>query len=77
MASHLSLVPIVPYACCMPWELRDAWLEQIEPVHGGRCCFCQRDVAVPEPASGKNVACIYCGMDRGFVPIVEIEPYTT
>lgn len=73
MTGHkLALVPVEPYACCMPWHGRGVF--QPEPEHGGRCCFCSRDIAVPESARGKNNACIYCGMDRGFIPEQEIEP---
>lgn len=70
--SHLRVVPVEPYGCYMPWRLRfmDGY------PHSARCCFCNRDVAVPADAIGKNVACIYCGMERGFVPLQEIEPDT-
>jgi hypothetical protein len=45
-----------------------------EAVHGARCCYCARDVAVTAQQRGKTVACIYCGLDRGDLPAVEIEP---
>jgi hypothetical protein len=58
--------------CCMPWHARGS---EDEPVHGGECRYCHREIAVPASAKGVPVACIYCGMERGFVEAKEIEPY--
>lgn len=66
----LQLVPPSPVAFCAAWHCHFG----TDPVHGARCCWCEREVAAPEHARGKTVACIYCGMDRGLVPIQEIEP---
>lgn len=74
----LEIVPDVPFACCMPWGARHALFVcqgNDEPLHGATCCFCDRDVAAPEAARGKRVACIYCGMDRGFHPAVDEPPF--
>lgn len=74
----INIVPDVPFCCCMPWHARAALFVtrgNADPVHGGVCCFCDRDVAVPSSARGKRVACIYCGMDRGFIAEAEIEPF--
>lgn len=67
----LTLLPPSPATFCVPWRGRSFVKE---PTHGGRCCFCEREIAVPESARGLTASCIYCGMDRGLVPIVEIEP---
>ena len=66
----LKLVAPAPVHFCMPWHAR-GWED--EPEHGAVCCFCQRDVAAPESARGKTVSCIYCGMERALVPLVERE----
>lgn len=65
----LRILPPAPFCCCMPWRLRGEGI-----FHGARCCFCDLEIAAPEEARGKHVACIYCGLDRGFIPAVEIEP---
>jgi len=67
----LKIIATTPYCCCMPWHARGY---EREAVHGAACCFCDRAIAAPEKARGKIVACIYCGMDRGFIPAEEIEP---
>jgi hypothetical protein len=74
MASVLQSVPTLPYCCCMPWHARHS---EDEPVHGAACWFCDRAVAAPASARGKIVACVYCGLDRGFVPAVDVEPIET
>lgn len=63
----LRVVPVTPFCCCMPWHARS------DEDHGGACWFCDRAIAVPEVARGKVVACIYCGLDKGFIPEMEIE----
>lgn len=70
--TKLKSVPVVPFGCYMPWRLRGAYDDEI--VEGAACWFCDREVAAPSEAKGKIVACIYCGLDRGFVDPVEIEP---
>lgn len=70
----LRIAAPVPFAHCHQWGLRG---HANEPEHGARCCHCDREVAAPESARGKLVACIYCGMDRGEIPCEEIEPFTT
>ena len=71
MAADLKSLPVVPFGCYMPWHARGS---EGEPVHGAACWFCDRAVAATEGARGKIVACIYCGLDRGFIPEMEIEP---
>lgn len=67
----LRLLPPTPVGYCAAWHCRE---EGTEPLHGARCCFCARDIAVPASARGKNVGCIYCGMENGDLPLGEIEP---
>lgn len=67
----LAIVEPKPVAFCAAWHARGF---EHGPVHGGTCCWCGRDVAAPSSAQGKTVACIYCGMDRGLIPIEEVEP---
>lgn len=69
MTVALKSVPVTPFCCCMPWRLRE------EGQHGAACWFCDREVAAPEQARGKVVACIYCGLERGFIPAIEVCPY--
>jgi hypothetical protein len=57
--SKLAAVPDVPFCCCPPWALRHL---DDRPTHGSMCFICARDVAAPEIARGKRVACIYCGL---------------
>lgn len=68
----LRILPPKPIGYCMPWHAR-----HVEPgasVHGGRCCFCDREIAVPAEWNGKNVGCIYCGLDNGDLPEIELKP---
>lgn len=69
-ATALKILPPKPFAHCMPWRLRNPFDGQW---HGARCCYCDREVAAPEEARGKHVACIYCGLDNGEVPEIEVE----
>lgn len=69
----LRALPPAPFCHCMPWHARHA-VEAGEGVHGARCCYCDREVAAPDEAKGKHVACIYCGLDRDEIPAIEIEP---
>lgn len=71
MSAALAIVPPSPVAFCPAWHARG--FEDLL-VHGARCCWCVRDVAAPDWAKGLTVGCIYCAMDRGDLPAVEIEP---
>lgn len=68
MAAAFHLVPVTPFCCCMPWHGRYG------DEFGAACCFCGRAVAAPEKARGKVVACIYCGIDRGYLLENECPP---
>lgn len=68
----LATVPDVPFCCCPPWQLRHI---DARPTHGAMCFMCGRDVAAPEAARGKRVACIYCGPDNGWCPEVDTPLY--
>lgn len=68
----LSTVAIRAGVYCMPWRLRGA---EDEPVHGGQCCYCGRDIAIPASKRGWHAACVYCGLDRSELPETEAEAY--
>ncbi len=77
MVAAVKILPPEPFCFCMPWHGRHwetATEGDPEPKHGARCCYCDREIAAPESARGKHVACIYCGLDLGKLPAVEIEP---
>lgn len=40
---------------------------------GCTCARCHRDVSAPFGLEGKLIWCLYCGMECGFVPIIETE----
>jgi hypothetical protein len=65
----LAILPPEPAAYCAPWHLRAG-----EEIHGARCCRCDREVAVPHDLKRLHVACIYCGMESGAIPEIEVEP---
>lgn len=67
----LQIIPVTPAGFCMPWHARG--YEQ-DTVHGGSCCWCAREIAVPNTHKGLHVACIYCGFDRGLLEAVEKAP---
>lgn len=56
---------------CWPWRLRET--EGEYPI-GATCADCGRDVALPRELNGRDAVCIYCALDSGLVPAVEIEP---
>lgn len=55
---------------CMPWRLRDNRV----PAIGAACAECGLDVELPRDLSGYQPVCIYCAMDSGLLPAVEIAP---
>lgn len=69
----LQTVPPEPAAYCPAWHARGLW-SATGGVHGARCCWCNRDIAAPDELRGFTLACVYCGLDRGELPAVEIEP---
>ena len=54
---------------CVPWMLADF---QREPVFFATCRQCERDVAQVESSRGDVPICIYCGLDSGLVPPVDV-----
>ena len=54
----------------MPWRLRD----NREPVVGRTCATCGEDVAMPAHLTAFQPVCLYCAMDSGLLPAIEIEP---
>lgn len=39
------------------------------------CGDCNRAIAVPKSLLGKYCSCIYCGMENGYIDIIEIRPF--
>lgn len=70
----LAIAEIIPYGFYPAWHVRNPGDYRPDHIHGARCCWCDREVAVPAEAKGKYVACIYCGLDRGHVPAID-EPF--
>jgi hypothetical protein len=65
---RIRILPPAPAHFCPAWHARAG----LHRFYGATCCFCERDVAAPE--ANKTVACIYCGLDRGLVPAIEVPP---
>lgn len=62
--------------CCAPWRLRGTFWDSGEltgpdAVRGGECMFCKREIAIRRPDWGTPCACIYCGLDLGWLPAIE------
>lgn len=56
----VSIAPVIAW----PWRLR--FLGPAGCDRGGACIHCGRDVAIASPC---RPVCIYCGMERGLVPL--------
>lgn len=54
---------------CPAWHCRG-----LDPVFGGACRTCSRDVAIPLTHRGDTPICTYCALDDGLIPAIEIEP---
>lgn len=54
---------------CWPWGL--AWLDA-KSVHFATCRTCERDVAQPNDRCADVPVCLYCGLDSGLVPAIEL-----
>lgn len=67
-ATVVSLKPVI----CWPWHIR--LLGPDNYIHGANCTYCGRDVAAPPGI--RLLICLYCGMERGLVPLVERDGYT-
>lgn len=63
----LALVPVVAAGFGPAWHARGP-----EQTHPARCCYCERDIAVTPDLAGLNVGCVYCGIDRGEVPEIDV-----
>lgn len=70
---HLRSLDAAPAAYCPAWHARGLW-SATGAVHGAVCCYCNRDIAAPDELRGFTLACVYCGLDRGEVEAVEVEP---
>lgn len=71
MKRNLTIVAVEPLGFCMAWHSR---LDVDGPTVGSSCCWCEREIAVPLTHKDTHMACIYCGLDKGYLPAVEIEP---
>lgn len=67
----LRLLGPAPFYACMPWHAR-GWMKELE--YGGRCLYCDREIAVPKSGRGKHHSCIYCALAKGMIQEVEVEP---
>lgn len=67
--AHLSLVPDAPAGYGIIWHAATPGM------HGACCMWCARAIGVDKDLAGKRVACVYCGLHRGDLPEVEIEPF--
>jgi hypothetical protein len=54
---------------CWPWGL--SWLDG-KPVRFATCRTCKRDVAQPEAAARDVPICLYCALDSGLLPAIDI-----
>lgn len=70
--AFLRVVEVEPVVC-WSWRLRDCADLPEHPV-GGTCNRCSRDVAVPRDAGTREPVCLYCALDAGIIPEVEIAP---
>jgi hypothetical protein len=66
MSEPISISPVV----CQTWGLR-GFIEG--PVTGGQCNRCSRDVAVPGSVGRRRPVCVYCALDIGLVPAIDVE----
>ena len=71
MSDHQTTISAFPAPIvCWPWHLR---LEGPADYSAGmECTDCRRDVAAPKNA--RRPICLYCAMERGLVPLIEIAP---
>ena len=64
----LSIVTARQVAC-FPWHLRICF---DVPVRAAFCRSCQLDVALPVDRERDRPICIYCAMDSGLIPAVDV-----
>lgn len=65
----LRLVPPSPATFGPAWHARSGNPPEVAPA---RCCWCGRDIAVRAAAVHLTAACIYCGLDRGDIPPIDV-----
>lgn len=56
-------------AACFPWRLRTC---TEEPTRAAVCGSCGLDVALPIARERERPVCIYCAMDSGLIPAVDV-----
>jgi len=62
----LHLVSSNPSAFCIGWP------SPFGGCYRSVCARCGRDIAVPRDLHGQMVWCLYCGLDAGLVPPVDV-----
>lgn len=67
-----AIEPAPPPTACMPWHARNCHGGG-RPDRGGECRWCKREIAIPDDTPPRSTTvCIYCAMDRGVIPAIEI-----
>jgi hypothetical protein len=68
-----ALLDALPIRYCWTPHIAAAFEE--EPCEPDSCVFCGRRVAVPVALRFRwPTGCIYCGIDRGEIPLDEVAP---
>jgi hypothetical protein len=65
----VKLSPVV----CLLWRLRIVPDGEPHPI-GANCIGCGRDLALRRHYAKREAICLYCAMDRGIIPLVELPP---
>lgn len=58
---------------CWPWTLRGGEPDGLHPI-GAECERCRCDVAQPRSLADREPFCLYCALDIGLLPLVEVPP---
>lgn len=74
-AGVIGLVP-AERVTCAPWSLRGMSSCARDGQHpiGAECVDCGRSVAQPRSRPSAAPVCLYCALDCGMLPAVEIPP---
>ena len=65
----MSLAAFPDLVVCWPWRLRFCGPDHYST--GKNCIACHQDIAAPKDAA--RPICLHCGMERGIVPLEEID----
>jgi len=72
----LKLVKADPVICA-PWHLRGSLSSCADDGRhpaGSVCDECGRNIAIPRALQFRPALCLYCGMEAGLVPLIELDP---